>query len=107
MHYLYLIFSIVAEVIGTTFLKASNGFTLWQPTVASMLFYCVTFYFMSLCMQTLPVGVVYAIWSGVGIVLISLSAFFIYKQALDLPAIIGIALILLGVLVIRIFSKAM
>lgn len=106
MNYLYLALAIIGEVIGTTLLKSSNGFTILLPTVLSMLFYGITFYFMSLCMQSIPVGVVYGLWSGIGIVLIALSAFFIHKQPLDLASIVGIAMIVTGVVVMKLFSKS-
>jgi small multidrug resistance pump len=101
----YLVIAIVGEVIATSFLRASGGFTQLLPSLAVVIGYCVTFYFFSLALQTIPVGTGYAIWSGVGIVLVSLIAFFAYGQTLDLPALIGIGLILAGVLVINLFSQ--
>ncbi len=106
MKYLYLLLAITFEVIATTVLKSSNGFTVLLPTIISLLLYGISFYFLSLCMQYIPTGVVYAVWSGVGIVLISLLGFLIYKQSLDFPAILGIFMIIAGVLVIRLFSKS-
>ncbi len=106
MKYLYLLLAIIFEVIGTTVLKSSNGFTVLVPTVISLLCYGCSFYFLSVCMQSIPTGVVYAVWSGVGIVLISLFAFIFYKQTLDLAAIMGILMIIGGVLVIRLFSNS-
>lgn len=103
---LYLGIAIVGEVIATSFLRASAGFTVLVPSIVVVVGYCVTFYFFSLALQTIPVGVGYAIWSGVGIVLVSIIAFFAYGQSLDLPALIGIALILAGVLVINLFSQS-
>ena len=100
----YLAIAIVGEVIATSFLRASAGFTQLVPSVVVVVGYCVTFYFFSLALQTIPVGVGYAIWSGVGIILVSIIAFFAYGQTLDLPALIGIGLILAGVLVINLFS---
>ena len=102
----YLAIAIVGEVIATSFLRASAGFTQLLPSVVVVVGYCVTFYFFSLALQTIPVGIGYAIWSGVGIVLISIIAYFAYGQTLDAPALIGIALILAGVLVINVFSKS-
>ena len=102
----YLAIAIVGEVIATSFLRASAGFTQLVPSVVVVVGYCVTFYFFSLALQTIPVGVGYAIWSGVGIVLVSIIAFFAYGQSLDLPALIGIGLILAGVLVINLFSQS-
>ena len=103
---IYLGIAIVGEVIATSFLRASAGFTQLMPTLVVVVGYGVTFYFFSLALQTIPVGIGYAIWSGVGIVLISIIAYFAYGQTLDLPALLGMALILAGVLVINIFSKS-
>jgi small multidrug resistance pump len=104
MQFVYLAIAIMAEVVGTSALKASNGFTVWQPSVIVALGYGVSFYFLSLALRTIPVGIAYAIWSGVGIVLISVIAWVAYRQALDMAAIIGIALIIAGVCVIQLFS---
>ena len=106
MAWLLLMVAIVAEVIATSALKASNGFTHLWPSVLSVVGYCVSFYAMSLTMKYLPTGVIYAIWSGMGIVLISAVAWVFFKQKLDLPAMLGMGLILAGVLVIQLFSKA-
>ncbi|MGV8956102.1 MAG: DMT family transporter [Cypionkella sp.] len=103
---LFLAIAIVGEVIATSFLRASAGFTQPIPTAVVVIGYGVTFYFFSLALQTIPVGVAYAIWSGVGIVLVSIIAFVVYKQALDAPALVGMGLILAGVLVINLFSHA-
>ena len=105
MHYLYLFLAIILETISTTLLKYSNGFRELAPTAASLSFYAASFYFLSLCMQHLPVGVVYAIWSGIGIILITLFAYIVHKETLDLPSIIGIVLIVSGVVVMKVFSK--
>ena len=102
---IYLAIAIVGEVIATSFLRASMGFTQLGPTIVVVVGYAITFYFFSLALQTIPVGVGYAIWSGVGIILVSIIAYFAYGQTLDLPALIGIGLILAGVLVINLFSK--
>lgn len=102
----YLAIAIVGEVIATSFLRASAGFTQLVPTIVVVVGYGITFYFFSLALQTIPVGIGYAIWSGVGIVLVSIIAYFAYGQSLDLPALIGIALILAGVLVINLFSQS-
>ena len=103
---IYLGIAIVGEVIATSFLRASAGFTQLMPTLVVVVGYGVTFYFFSLALQTIPVGIGYAIWSGAGIVLISFIAYFVHGQTLDLPALVGMALILAGVLVINIFSKS-
>ncbi len=97
-------FAIVAEVIATTALKASNEFTRLWPSVLVVVGYANAFYFMTISMRVLPVGIMYAVWSGVGIVLVSLVGWVVYKQTLDLPALLGIGLILCGVLVINLFS---
>ena len=104
--YLYLSVAIVAEVIATTALRAADGFTQVLPSAISIIGYVVAFYFLSLTLRTMPVGVAYAIWSGVGIVLISLAGWLLYKQMLDLPAIVGMAMIMGGVIVINLFSKS-
>ena len=104
MQFVYLAIAIMAEVVGTSALKASNGFTVWQPSLIVALGYGVSFYFLSLALRTIPVGIAYAIWSGVGIVLISVIAWVAYRQTLDMAAIIGIALIIAGVCVIQLFS---
>ena len=106
MAWLTLIIAIVAEVIATSALKASDGFTQLKPSLLTVAGYAVSFYCLSLTMRTMPTGVIYAIWSGMGIVLISAVAWIFFKQRLDLPAIIGMSLILIGVVVIQLFSKA-
>jgi len=103
---IYLGIAIIGEVVATSFLRASAGFTQLVPSIIVVVGYGITFYFFSLALQTIPVGIGYAIWSGVGIVLISIIAYFVYGQSLDLPAIIGIGLILAGVLVINLFSHS-
>lgn len=103
---LYLAIAIVGEVIATSFLRASAGFSQLVPTIVVVVGYGVTFYFFSLALQTIPVGIGYAIWSGAGIVLISIIAYFAHGQSLDVPALIGIGLILAGVLVINLFSRS-
>lgn len=103
--YLYLAIAIVAEVIATTALRAADGFTVLLPSAISIAGYVVAFYFLSLTLRGMPVGIAYAIWSGVGIVLVSLAGWVIYRQLLDLPALIGMGLIMAGVIVINVFSK--
>ena len=105
MGYLYLGIAVAAEVIATSALKASDGFTRPLPTVIVALGYGVAFYFLSLVLKTVPVGVAYAIWSGAGIVLIGLIGWLVLKQPLDVPAMLGMGLIVLGVVVIQLFSK--
>ena len=105
MGYIYLSIAIVLEVVATSALQASNGFTRLWPSVLTAAGYAVAFYCLSLTLRTMPVGIAYAIWSGVGIVLIAAVGWFLYRQALDLPAIVGIALIIAGILVMNLFSK--
>jgi len=104
--YIYLAVAILAEVIATSALKASEGFTRWWPTVITVLGYAIAFYCLSLTLRVLPTGVAYAIWSGVGIVLISVVGWMVFKQSLDWPAIIGMGLIVAGVVVINVFSSS-
>lgn len=106
MTYLFLSLAIVAEVIATSALKLSDGFSRLMPSVITVIFYGVSFYCLSLTMRTLPTGIIYAIWSGVGIVLIATVSWLFYGQKLDLPAILGMLLIVLGVIVINLFSKS-
>lgn len=105
-HWLALAIAIFAEVIGTTALKASNEFTQIAPSILVVVGYGIAFYFMAISMRVLPVGIMYAIWSGMGIVLVSLIGWLVYKQTLDLPSIIGIGLIISGVIVINLFSAS-
>jgi small multidrug resistance pump len=105
--YLLLAIGIVTEVIATTALKASDGCTRPLPTGIMIVGYTIAFYSLSLTLRTIPVGVTYALWSGVGIVLITAIGWTFFRQSLDAPAIIGIGLIVVGVLVVNLFSKAM
>lgn len=107
MHWTYLAIAIVTEVIATSALKATAGFTRVGPALIVVLGYGVSFYCLALTLRTVPVGLTYAIWSGVGIVLISIIGFVVYRQTLDAAAIAGIALIIAGVLVINLFSRSM
>lgn len=102
----YLALAIVAEVIATSALKAADGFTRPGPAVIVIAGYGVAFYFLSLALRGIPVGIAYAVWSGVGIVLISLIGWLLYGQTLDPAAGIGIGLIVAGVVVLNLFSKA-
>jgi len=104
-HWLTLILAIVAEVIATSTMKSTNEFTSFWPSVVVVLGYGAGFYFMAISMRVLPVGIIYAIWAGMGIVLVSIIGWIVYQQALDLEAMIGIALIIAGVIVINVFSK--
>lgn len=105
-HWLALTIAIFAEVIGTTALKASNEFTRLIPSILVVAGYGTAFYFMSISMRALPVGIMYAIWSGMGIVLVSIIGWLVYKQTLDFPSLIGMGLIISGVIVINLFSTS-
>ncbi|MCB5187048.1 QacE family quaternary ammonium compound efflux SMR transporter [Methylobacillus caricis] len=105
-HWLAIAVAIGAEVVATTALKASNEFTRFWPSVLVVLGYGTAFYFMTISLRVFPIGIMYAIWSGLGIVLVSLLAWLFYRQALDWAAIAGIALIIAGVLVINLFSHS-
>ena len=105
MPYVFLFLAIISEVIGTTALTASNQFTKLGPSVITVVGYGLAFYFFSFSLRAIPLGVAYAIWGGVGVVLVILIGFFYFKQQLDLPALAGIALIVAGVLVMQLFSK--
>ena len=102
--HLYLALAIVAEVIATSALKASEEFTRLVPSTVVIVGYSVAFYCLSVCLRTIPVGVAYAIWSGLGVVLVTGLAWVIYGQKLDLPALLGLALIVAGVVTIQLFS---
>ena len=106
MTYFYLAIAIIAEVIATSALKASDGFSRLLPSIVTVVGSCIAFWFLSVTMRVIPTGIVYAIWSGVGIVLISAVGWFWFKQSLDVPALIGLGLIIAGVLVINLFSKS-
>lgn len=106
MDWVYLAIAILAEIIATSALKASGGFTRLWPSAVTALCYAVAFFFLSLTLATIPIGIAYAIWSGVGIILISAIGLFLFDQSLDFPAVFGITLILCGVLVINLFSKS-
>ncbi|UAW97272.1 EamA family transporter [Halopseudomonas nanhaiensis] len=103
--WLLLFAAIVAEVIATSALKASDGFTRTGPLVIVAIGYAIAFYFLALTLRTIPVGVAYAVWSGLGVVLITLAAWLVYGQKLDAPAIIGMAMIVAGVVVMNLFSR--
>ncbi len=104
--WLFLSIAIAAEVVATSAMKASEGFTRLWPSVITLSGYVVAFYFLSQTLKSVPVGVAYAIWSGVGIVAVSAVAWLVYDQKLDAPAIVGMALIVTGVVVMNAFSKA-
>lgn len=102
--WIYLAVAIVAEVMATSSLKASDGFTRWWPSLGAVCAYAVSFYCLSLTLRQVPMGVVYAIWSGVGIVLISLMGWWLFDQALSPAAWLGIGLIATGVLVLNVWA---
>ncbi len=106
MAYIYLTIAIIAEVIGTASLKASEGFTRLMPSIATVLGFGIAFFSLSLVLKTIPVGIAYAIWAGAGIVLVTAIGYVWFRQALDWPAVAGIALIVAGVVVINVFSES-
>ena len=103
--YIYLATAIVAEVVATSALKSSAGFSKLLPSIVVVAGYGTAFYFLSLTLRTMPIGIVYAVWSGVGGALISVIGWLVFKQSMDLAAIIGITLIVLGVVILNVFSK--
>ncbi len=105
MTFVYLILAIVAEVIATSALKASVGFTRPLPSLLVVGGYGVAFYLLSLVLRTLPVGITYAIWAGLGIVLVTLVGIVVFGEKPDLPAVFGISLIVVGVVTLQVFSK--
>jgi small multidrug resistance pump len=104
-NYIYLLVAILFEVVATTALKETQGFTRLVPSLISMAGYGLAFYFLALTLRVMPVGVIYAIWSGAGIVLITAIGWVWFRQALDVPALIGMGFILAGVLIINLFSR--
>lgn len=106
MNWLFLSIAIVAEVIATSALKAADGFTRLGPSLVVIAGYGIAFYFLSLALRGIPVGVAYAVWSGVGIVLISVIGWLAFGQTLDAAAVFGIGLIMAGVLVLNVFSRS-
>ena len=105
MNWMYLVVAILAEVAATSFLKSSEGFTRWGPSAIVITGYGAAFFFLSLTLRTIPVGIAYAVWSGVGIVLVTGVAWLVHGQKLDLAGVAGMALIVLGVAVLNLFSK--
>jgi small multidrug resistance pump len=102
-----LLTAIVLEVIGTSALQASRQFTRPGPTALMGVCYVGAFYFLSIALRTIPVGVAYAVWSGLGIVLITTVGYFVFRQKLDPPALLGLALIIAGVVIVNLYSKAL
>ena len=106
MQWLFLGIAIISEVIATSALKAAEGFTRPLPSIVVVIGYGISFYLLSLTLRTIPIGITYAIWSGVGLALISIVGWVVYQQKLDAAALIGIGLIVSGVLVIHLFAKS-
>ncbi len=107
MKYLFLALAIISEVVGSSFLNASAQFTKPVPTTVSLLSYGLCFYFLSIALKSIPLGAAYAIWGGLGIVLTAIISVVVFKHSIDLPAIIGITLIVVGVIILNVFSKSM
>ncbi|EBA03521.1 multidrug resistance efflux protein, SMR family [Rhodobacteraceae bacterium HTCC2150] len=105
MHYIYLFLAVIFETIGTSAIQSSQQFTKIGPSVLVAVCFAAAFFFLSLTLKFMPVGIMYAIWSGTGIVLISIIGYFYFKQSLDFPAILGMGLILIGILIIHLFSN--
>jgi len=105
-YWLFLFAAIISEVTATSSLKASAGFTKVIPSVIVVVGYGLSFYFLSLVLKAIPIGIAYAAWAGLGIVLLALVGWVFFGQSLDTPALIGIALILAGVIIMNVFSKA-
>lgn len=106
-YYALLFLAILCETAGTACLKQSDGFTRLWPTLVTLVAYALSFYFLSLVLKVIPVSIAYAIWSAVGIVLIGVIGWVVFRQTLDAPALLGMGLIVAGVLVINLFSKSL
>ena len=104
-HFITLFVAVILETIGTTALQASNQFTRLGPSLLVIVSYALAFYLLAQTLKHMPVGIMYAIWSGSGIVLIAIIGLVVFKQALDLPAVLGMGLILTGIVIIQVFSK--
>tara|TARA_B100000767_G_scaffold73189_1_gene69871 strand:+ start:316 stop:648 length:333 start_codon:yes stop_codon:yes gene_type:complete len=98
--------AILSEVVATSSLKSTEGFTRFFPSMIVLVGYCAAFYFLSLTLDTIPIGVAYAVWSGIGVAAIALISVMFFDQRLDTPALVGMGLIIAGVVVLRVFSKA-
>lgn len=106
MKYLFLALAIISEVVGSSFLNASNQFTKLIPSAITVVAYLLCFYFLSIALKSIPLGIAYAIWGGLGIVLTAIISVVVFKNKLDIGAIIGISLIVAGVVVLNVFSKS-
>jgi small multidrug resistance pump len=102
--YIYLFLAIIAELIGTNFLKFTDGFTKLLPTVISLAAYAISFYLLSLIVKHLPVNIVYAIWSGIGIIVMTIISVYVFKNPINLPTLFGILLITIGVVLVNLFG---
>jgi len=105
IHYLWLVIAVIMETLGTTALQASQQFTRLWPSLAVVVCYSLAFYFLALTLKFMPVGIVYAFWSGIGIVMIAVIGYVLFGQKLDLPAVLGLAMIIGGIVVIQLFSN--
>ncbi len=105
MGYWYLVVAILSEVVATSALNASQGFTRLWPSLVTVAGYCLAFYFLSLTLRTVPMGIAYAVWAGAGIVLIALSGAIFFKQLPDLPAVLGMLFIIVGVVLVSAVSR--
>jgi small multidrug resistance pump len=105
-HFITLIVAVIFETIGTTALQASQQFTKLGPSIIVVIAYAAAFYLLALTLKTMPVGIMYAIWSGSGIVLIAVIGWVVFRQTLDWPAVLGMAFILAGIVIIQVFSKS-
>lgn len=104
--YFHLGVAILSEIVATSALKASDGFTRMAPAAVAVAGYVVSFYFLSLALRAIPLGIAYALWSGVGIVLLAAIGWIWYRQSLDAPALLGLGLIIAGIVVIKFFSRS-
>lgn len=105
LHHVYLLVAVLLETAGTTALQSSQQFSRLWPTLGAIITYAGAFYFLGMTLKFMPVGIVYALWSGLGITFIAVIGFYFFGQRLDLPAIVGLTLIIVGIVVIQVFSK--
>lgn len=105
MSYFYLVIAIIAEVLATSFLPATEGFKKFIPSVLTILGYSIAFYALAQCVKVIPIGVAYAIWCGLGILLICATGYFVYGQKLDLRSLIGIGFIIAGIMIVYLSSE--
>ncbi|MBL3704522.1 QacE family quaternary ammonium compound efflux SMR transporter [Sulfitobacter sp. BDSS02] len=106
LHYVYLIMAVLAETVGTSALQASQQFTRFWPSLIVVISYAISFFLLSMTLRVMPVGVVYAIWSGLGILFIAIIGWVLFRQSLDLPAVIGLCMIIGGICIIQLFSSS-